>query len=145
MIERSVSFFDFMKDAAYLDLDTGEYGRNQGGRDLIAAAGESDTRVRVGLDMVAIAVDATRWNASPKEVLTEVAQAEPQRHVRLGGPESRRTYFFKTREGGVGVLRIVPTGDEHGNVMVRYRMLQGISKQTAWGQLQNSFEGERDH
>ncbi len=122
VISRTVSF-DFSEDEAHLDLDTGRFGKEQPGNDVFAAKGESSTRVRSGLDMVAIAVDASRWNSTPNEVLDAVARAKPQRHVRLGGSESRQTFFFKTREGGVGVLRITPAENNFSDVVVRYKML----------------------
>ncbi len=122
VIVRAVSF-DFFQDEAYLDLDTGRFGKEQPGMDIIAAMGESDMRVRAGLNMVVIAVDASRWDSTPKEVLDAVAGAKPVRQARLGGSESRQTFFFKTREGGVGVLRITPVAGIRGEVTVRYKML----------------------
>jgi len=47
VIVRTVSF-NFLNDEAFLDLDTGRFGKKQPGNDIIAAAGESDMRVRAG-------------------------------------------------------------------------------------------------
>ena len=123
VIERSMSFDSSTKDEAALDLDTGRYGMHQGGNDLSTAAGESDMRVRIGLDMVAVPVDASRWDSTPAEVREALAGGKVESQVRLGGGESRRTFFFRTREGGTGVLRISPKGGEAGEVTVRYKML----------------------
>ena len=138
VIERVVAF-DFTEDNAYLDLDTGKQGRRETGIDLISTAGESDTGVRTGLDMVAIPVHRKRWDDSPEVVLGEVAKGKPQRQVRLGRNElglddPDRVYFFKTREGGVGVLQIVPTDIQFSNVTVRYKIVHRTDGQPAWGE-----------
>jgi len=132
VVERLVSS-SVPKDETFLDLDTGLYGRNPPGRDLVCALPlyENDGRVRVGLDMVAIAVDASRWNSSPQEVLREVRKGKRQAKVRLGGNVPRRTFFFETREGSAGVLQITPTA-VGGHVNVRYKVVQGQAG-TVWG------------
>ena len=122
-VVRTVSF-NFFEDEAHLDLDTGRYGKEHRGKDITAAMGESDMRVRSALDMVAIPVDASQYDCTPKEVLDAVGRAKSQRQVRLGGPETRRTFFFKTREGGAGVLQITPKADQPGLVNVRYKLVQ---------------------
>ena len=122
VLERLVSS-SVSKDESFLDLDTGLYGMHLPGRDVVDSLAESDGRVRTGLDMVAIAVDASRWNSSPQEVLREVGKGKRQARVRLGGKVSRRTFFFETREGSAGVLQITPTA-VGGHVMVRYRLIQ---------------------
>jgi hypothetical protein len=83
----------------YLDLDTGEFVNEHPPGDVVNSIYLSDTRVRVGLDIVAIAVADGRWDCSPEEVCDEVAKATPKARVSLGGPSSRRTYLFKTHEG----------------------------------------------
>ena len=105
----------------YLDLDTGEFVNEHPPGDLVNSIYHSDTRARVGLDIVAIAVADGRWDCSPEEVCDEVAKATPKAWVSLGGPSSRRTYLFKTHEGSMGVLQIVPLKEDESKVNIRFK------------------------
>ena len=118
-------------DARYLDLDRGLFVETHPPGDLFWAMGESDLRVRAGLNMSAVAVPAEKWEmARAEEVLEAVSKATPQKQVRLGGSESslngssRGTWFFKTFEGGSGVLQIVPHDKRPGSVLVRHKLVR---------------------
>ena len=135
-------------DRRYLDLDTGEFVEAHPPGDLFWANTESDLRVRAGMNMVAIAVPNAQWSASAAEIRERLRNEAPQTQVRMGGSEStlepgpKRTWFFKTSEGGAGVLRIVPhnqvilvqdragtlqtlpRNDSPGSVTIRWRLVQ---------------------
>lgn len=112
------------EDPRYLDLDTGSFVTTHPKGDLFWAMGESDLRVRAGLNMSAVAVAPEKWDASPEEIMREVTRATAQKQVRLGGNEERRTWFFKTHEGGQGVLKIFPHPKRPGSVLVHHKLLR---------------------
>jgi hypothetical protein len=120
-------------EAGYLDLDTGNFVEAHPPGDLFFPMGESDPRARAGLDMVAVAVEPERWDATPDEILREVNEAIPQKQVRIGGSESKiittepkpkRAWFFTTREGATGALQITPHSKKSGAVDIRYKLVR---------------------
>jgi len=140
VIEREVSFFDDEEPTNYLDLDTGRHvdpkfpgDLGSKGVDLTASHGESHTGIRCALDMVVVPVGAMWWDRSAGEVLRAVEGHAPRGHFRLSiaMDDSRPTWLFRTREGGVGVLRIDWTNSP--NVTARYKLVQGTSQTVCKG------------
>jgi hypothetical protein len=107
-------------EQSYLDLETGDFVTNAPPGDVTLFPGESDLRVRHGLDMVASIVSSDAWDNSAGEVkvMVEILQHSimPEQEMRLGGPELRRTWMIRTREGTPGVLQIVPVEEKPGTV-----------------------------
>jgi hypothetical protein len=129
VIERVVDF-DTRRATAFLDLDTGQlaYGANAtpAGVDLKASAFESNTGVRLGVNLALAPVDAASWNATPGEILKALARVQRQAEVRLDSGSRANTFFFRTSEGGTGVMQVLPaeSGADPSQVRVRYRLVK---------------------
>jgi hypothetical protein len=142
VIERVLDF-DTSRQAAYLDLDTGEYvdpGTNAtnsflsmkatpAGVDLRSSSVESNFDVRWGINMAVVPVDSMRWEATPEEIHMAVGSVKREPEIRLGGGRSTNTWFFQTSEGGRGVLQFLPpkAGEDPSQVRLRYRLVQPAS------------------
>ena len=68
------------------------------------------------------------WNTTPRELVATMGSLLPEPHGKarmFGKGALPATYFFKTRDGGMGVLQILgfTVGDPRG-VKIRYKMLQ---------------------
>lgn len=140
VIEREVSFFDDEKATNYVDLDTGRHidpklpgDLGSKGIDLTASHGESHTGIRCALDMTVVPVVAKWWDRPAGDVLRAVEGNTPRGHFRLSiaMDESRPTWLFRTREGGVGVLRIAQT--RFPGITARYKLVQGTSETVRTG------------
>jgi hypothetical protein len=107
-------------DSRYLDLDTGEFVQIAPPGDLFHSVIESDLRVRAGLNLAAISVPPSRWEAAAAEVARELGGVPQQKEIRLGG-ESDRTWFFKTGRERMGILQISPVERRPGSVLVRFK------------------------
>jgi RNA polymerase sigma factor (sigma-70 family) len=136
-------------DPRYLDLDSGEFVATHPPGDLFWANVESDLQARAGMNMAVISVANAKWQtASAEEVSERLNGASPQKQVRIGGsesklePGSKRTWFFKTSEGSIGVLQILPHNElllfqdragelqtlprhqRPGSVVIRWKLVQ---------------------
>src|SRR5688572_8449610 len=111
------------EDSRYLDLDTAELVDGLPRGDLFWAFDENDPKTRLGKDMVALAVEAERWNASAAEVLGAVSNTTAQAEVRFN-TDLTGVWFFKTREGATGVLRMLPHEKKPGAVIVRFKRIR---------------------
>jgi hypothetical protein len=142
VIERVLDF-DTSRQAAYLDLDTGEYvdpGTNAtnsllsmkatpAGVDLRSSSVESNFDVRWGINLAVVPVEPMRWEATAEEIRLALGSVERHPEIRLGGGRSTNTWFFQTSEGGRGVLQFLPpkAGDDPSQVRLRYRLVQPAS------------------
>jgi uncharacterized protein (TIGR03067 family) len=126
LIEREVTGRVEQK-TSFLDLDTGLHVEpHAAGADLATSLTLSDSRARVGLNLVAIAVaDDKLEAATPAEVMAAVS--DPSRtskgRQQLGG--NTRVYYFKTARGNMGVLQILPVRENQAvvEVLVRYKLI----------------------
>lgn len=128
--------FDGRKKTAYLDLDTGQHldlayefpyaaDGTPPGVDLRSSTYESDTRARLAINMALKAVATNRWDATPAELRKELAMAKRQAEVRLLASDVPQVFFFRTSEGGQGILQfqIGPMPDGNHQFHVRYKLL----------------------
>jgi RNA polymerase sigma factor (sigma-70 family) len=114
------------KASSRLDLDTGLYvERGAAGADIADSPALSDTRARVGVDLVAVPVPDEKFeSAIPADVAARVAAAAKPagRGVsQLGGKD--RTYYFQTAGGNTGVLQVLPREKGSDAVTVRYKLV----------------------
>jgi hypothetical protein len=128
--------FDTRKPTAYLDLDTGQYldraytfpfgvDSTPPGMDLRTSDYESDTHARLAINMALKPVDTNRWDATPAEIRKELAMTRRQAEVRLVASEVPQLFFFRTSEGGQGILQLQvgPIMDGSHQVHIFYRLL----------------------
>jgi hypothetical protein len=127
--DRLYEFEMSSSDKRFLDLDTGEFAAAHPPGDLFWPLGESDLQARAGMNMSAVAVTPEKWaTASANEVLERLRTEPAQKQVRIGGsasklePVSKQTWFFRTSEGGVGVLQMLPHNARTDSVMVRWKL-----------------------
>jgi hypothetical protein len=127
--DRLYEFEMSSSDKRFLDLDTGGFVAAHPPGDLFWAASESDLQARTGANMSAVAVTPEKWaTASANEVLERLRTEPAQKQVRIGGsasklePVSKQTWFFRTSEGGAGVLQILPHNARTDSVMVRWKL-----------------------
>jgi WD40 repeat protein len=152
VIERVVNDHRVGRDYL-IDLDTGKlYTRPENLHNLeelhawarrvgIDASGVlASEGVLAGSEIGAAIVDGASWEeVTPQAVREALKQPDPRLAVRredaptmirLGGKgvSPERVYAFETREGGVGVLQLVGTGDkDHRSVKIRYKLVSGTS------------------
>jgi beta-lactamase regulating signal transducer with metallopeptidase domain len=108
----------------YFDLDTSALLESHPPGDLVFHLGESDLRVRAGLDMSLINAGPEAWDATADEVYDAIDKVPRKDRTRLGGDESKRNWFFKTLEGAAGVLQVVPHQRNDGSVLMRYKLVR---------------------
>jgi hypothetical protein len=79
-----------------------------------------------GFDMVVMAVENDRWNTSSAELTKLLGLGKPGTPAEMSGKgELPATYYFKTREGGMGVLQIIGfITDIPKGVKIRYKLVQ---------------------
>jgi len=152
---RQVNFTRDQRKDSLIDLDTGRLFRLPG-RDVFAnerdrlawmasrgidASGDAEGGGLVGVNMIAVQVRVSRFNALLlATVRRTLATHKPARQVAMslpkGQPRGRAVYFVKTREGGIGVVELSqersgPFRDEGAprpGVRVRYKMLPGTTQ-----------------
>ena len=98
----------------------------------IDAGGETAAALRgLGLvDTVSVSVGAEGWDASAEEVARELqgrlpATTEPGEGGISAAGGVPATFFFRTREGGMGILQILELRDQAPRgVRIRYKMVQ---------------------
>jgi hypothetical protein len=143
VIERLLDF-DGREATAYLDLDTGQYldpasslatfatDATPAGVDLRTSLYESDDRARLAVNMALRPVATNRWEATPAEIRQELARAQRQAEFRVVASHVPQLYFFRTSEGGQGIIefRLDPATGGRGAVRVRYKSLLGLSPPT---------------
>jgi hypothetical protein len=83
------------------------------------------------LELVVQRMYGLGWNASPGRLVAEMAPRQCQHTAKIfavGGLPF--TYFFKTGQGGMGILQILEgqAGKAPRNVRIRYKMLQKAEK-----------------
>jgi len=128
--------FDARKPTAYLDLDTGQYlgpayhfpfgaDSTPAGVDLRTSIHENDTHARLAINMALKPVATNRWDATPDEVRKELAMTRREAEVRLVASEVPQVFFFRTSEGGQGILEFELALGVDGirRVHIRYRLL----------------------
>jgi hypothetical protein len=83
--------------------------------------------------MAVLPVDAARWDAVPDEIRLAIAPVQRQAEVRLDSRSRTNTFFFRTSEGGTGVMQLLPApaGSDMSQVRVRYRLIPAYAKPTA--------------
>ena len=136
VIERVIDF-DTQRATAYLDLDTGEYcdlgtkaaiygmTATPAGVDLKASAMESNSRMRLGVNLAVVPVESALWDATPDRIRSGLAGIQRQAEIRLDSGSRSNTLFFRTSEGGTGVMQWLPSkqGDDPSQVRLRYRLI----------------------
>ncbi len=139
--------FDTRKDTAYLDLDSGKYvdpGDNwplfsmnatPAGVDLKASSFESDDSARLAINMALKPVATNRWDATPGEVRRELAMVQRRAEVRLAASETPQVFFFRTSEGGEGILEITaflePPNEGMHKVRIRYKLIEPLGPKSS--------------
>jgi len=134
----------------YLDLDTGRILAPPGdlrrsyaqamsewakkvGVDAVAMI-EAEFEGLMGLEMIAIPTNDEEWASSTGQRLS---RDELWSTLKAGTPvlmparehgELTATYFFRTREGGMGILQIVGFTEKPPGVKIRYKMVQQTGK-----------------
>ncbi len=116
-VQEVISDFDTRNPTSYTDLDTGKGlpeaparfaaavpEMTSAGIDLYVGFGQSNTNDRAPLNLAAMAVGAEDWEASAEKVVEAVAARGEAGPVALSGRD--RVYFFRTREGTFGILRL---------------------------------------
>ncbi len=135
--------FDTRKSTAYLDLDSGNYvdpgskwpafsmNATPAGVDLKASSFESDDCARLGINIGLKPVSTNRWDATPAEIRKELARVRREAEVRLVASETPQTFFFRTSEGGEGVLEIRafldPPNQGMHKVRIRYKLIEPLA------------------
>ena len=94
----------------------------------IALVGKTWRDARQGVGLTAVYVRPERWDATPGEVLGQLAQATPQPDTTLYSLPAPQTYFFRTSDGTAGTLQLLAVpGTENDHVRIRYKLLQPAS------------------
>jgi hypothetical protein len=134
------------RDNAYLDLDTGrifsrpdkaseEEGEIAWRRhNAIDVAFSATTRrgkkgvLLMGCDLISGPVDGGIWQGSPRSIVTEVTKAEWHGRGAAHFTQTPSSFVFRTREGGVGLLRLLRTEKSAGGytrrIVVEYALLK---------------------
>jgi hypothetical protein len=83
--------------------------------------------------MALVPVAAARWDATPDEIRKGLAGIQRQAEVRLDSRSGSNTFFFRTSEGGTGVMQWLPPkeGDDRSQVRLRYRLILRNTKPAA--------------
>jgi type II secretion system protein G len=144
-VERSIRD-DGVGKSNLLDLDTGEFllrpsrddmqrgESHRSGADL-GATTHPEVPGLWGIDLSLVPADNEQWDSDPAEIWemmrAKKADLASEMPCKLPLP---RTFFFKTAEGGVGILQIVElTGDETKAVTMRYKLVQyGMPSSKTW-------------
>lgn len=146
-VEERVISFDLRDRRSRLDLDSGEFvdvggdhatGGSEAaglfdvgeGTDLAVSPVESDTRARMGVNLVALPADAFDWQATPDEVLDRMMGKPAPPQLRLAPGDKSRTWFIRTDAGNVGVLSLTPQADDPSQVGVRWKLVRGPAPST---------------
>lgn len=135
-LERTVNDDDPALGDFLIDLDTGkvfspadelksksqeeflEWFRKMG----VDAMGEGD--MLLGIDMIAHPTSQRNWNPHPR-IFRQIDLGEPGTPVPITGHgKLPSTYFFKTREGGEGVLQIVAFNTNPQSTKIRYKLVK---------------------
>ena len=84
----------------------------------------------IGLGLQGMEVKASDWDASAADVRRALAgdKVEPLKQMDLG-PEKHPTYFFKTRDGAVGILQLLGIVEEPKGIRLRYKTVASRSAQ----------------
>lgn len=133
------------KATTYLDLDTGKHMApdpdaitvpiawlRRHGVDLDTSGLESERTLRTAVDMVISQYTKDAWNESagwtPEQarefIVGNLARHKPSPANVLGTPG---TYAFRTREGGIGIMQLLPPLKGEPEVTVRYKLLKEAS------------------
>ena len=158
VIERAVND-DYPETNNLIDFDTGKlFTPSEGAQSKtedermawlvqngIDACCDTDKAVQglMGFDMIAIPKASEEWDrAVPPAVQEQLAFGKTGTPAVISGKgELPATYFFKTREGGMGVLQIVGFTDKPKAVKIRYKLVQGKPQgEPAQGQIRNGTE-----
>jgi len=138
------------KAATYLDLDTGKYATpgpgavlahidwlREHGVDLCLSGAENERTLRTAVDMVIVEYTKDPWHESAgwtpeqarRSVVGNLAERKPSSgHVIIAG----FTYAFRTREGSIGIMQLIPPPKDKSEVTVRYKLLKAS---TAKGEI----------
>jgi WD40 repeat protein len=121
-----------------LDLDTGQtmdppatIGRSEQGKMDVYTTQVQPYHYPTGLvgySLQGREVKASEWNASVDDVRRALAgEIYPLKEMDIG-PEITPTYFFKTRDGAMGILQLVGVTDEPKGIRLRYKTVLADSK-----------------
>jgi len=77
----------------------------------------------IGSGLKAIPVTPEQWDTLPSEVVKVLSQVGLTTSSEMNAKEFPATFFFKTREGGVGILQITGFTDKPKGVKIRYKMV----------------------
>jgi beta-lactamase regulating signal transducer with metallopeptidase domain len=78
-----------------------------------------------GFDLVAIPIPNNFWDRGDRRLLLQAtSETTPGNPVFLVAKELPATFIIKTREGSVGLLRILAVDSQAGTVTVRYKLLK---------------------
>ena len=125
--------FSFPDDFASRDAAAQLEWFRANGADAAGQTGES-VRGLACVDMVAVAVAPSWWDAEPHTIPSAIEREETVTRTVMapGGPEPLPVCrIFKTREGAIGILQILEVVDTPPRgLRVRYKMVQSASKPT---------------
>jgi hypothetical protein len=81
-------------------------------------------RMLIGFEMtVGLVRDGLLEEATPTQLLNMVLQAGPTARAEMPARVVPATYYFRTREGGVGILQLAKINADGSTIEVRYKVL----------------------
>ncbi len=98
----------------------------QSGADLF---GETSKKSLLGINIIAIPTHKERWNISPEHVIEHISTGKAGYPIPLSADgKLPKTFVFKTRQGGMGILQIteMQTRKDPPHFKIRYKMLQKL-------------------
>ncbi|HEX5399398.1 MAG TPA: hypothetical protein VFY06_10160, partial [Verrucomicrobiae bacterium] len=129
--------------AGWLDLDSGTVMTNSkldwesraghqwirsNGLDIATTDGSKEIPVLLSFDMVLSSAPTNAWDAAtPVDVAEnwDLQQNEPQQMKMIGAaPGQSDMFFFRTREGAMGILQVLGFTDNPPGVKIRYKLVE---------------------
>jgi RNA polymerase sigma factor (sigma-70 family) len=90
------------------------------------------TRALLGIDMAIMpAMDGSFAEAEPASIIGKLLVVKPAMPAIMTARAVPATYYFRTREGGVGVLEVVRVSPAPSSVEIRYRLLTPAARDAA--------------
>jgi type II secretory pathway pseudopilin PulG len=142
---------DFMRWTAEMGVDTYAVFEPHEVTGAVAAARDEALFAKTGVrlppgrleglnafDMRALSVKNEIWEtATPGVIESNLASIKPMHWNYLAGMTNQpATWFFKTREGGMGILQITGFTDNPRGVKLRYRLVQSVAAPASVGREQ---------
>jgi hypothetical protein len=93
-------------------------------------------RELIGFDMaVGLVRDGLLDDATPTQLLSMLLQAGPTARADMSARVVPATYYFRTREGGVGILQLAKINANASSIEVRYKLLDPKVRDTLVAQV----------